>query len=324
MSKAANKTLIGAFVLGSIVLALAVAIILGSGRLFSHNFINVMYFRGSVKGLNVGSPVMFRGVKVGSVSKIELIYDARDLSFLIPVYVEIDPSKMVYVGHKPGTQHTQELISKGLRAQLDMQSFVTGQLMVNLDLFDKDKPAVLIGLDKRYDEIPTIPTSLEMLTKKIQELPFQDLFDRILSVSKGLDRLVNAPDTQQSFKSINQAVRELKKTVQAVNREIDPIMVNLRDSSVSIRSASRNIDASFSGDRGIPTQIDGTLKAARDTLTQADKTLRFMETLVTDKSSVIDDADTALDEVTNAARSIRFLADYLERHPESLIRGKRP
>src|SRR5512136_1149100 len=110
MSKTASKTLIGAFVLGAVALVVILLIILGSGRLFSRSFINVMYFRGSVKGLNVGAPVMFRGVKVGSVKKIELIYDARDLSFLIPVYVEIDPDKMVYVGHKPGTQHTADLI----------------------------------------------------------------------------------------------------------------------------------------------------------------------------------------------------------------------
>src|SRR5512142_3288249 len=112
MSKTASKTLIGAFVIGAVVLAVILLIILGSGRLFSRTFINVMYFRGSVKGLNVGSPVLFRGVKIGSVKRIALLYDALDLSFLIPVYVEIDSSKMVYVGHKPGTQHTADLIKK--------------------------------------------------------------------------------------------------------------------------------------------------------------------------------------------------------------------
>jgi paraquat-inducible protein B len=324
MSKEANKTLIGAFVLGSIVLAVAVLVILGSGRLFSHSFVNVMYFRGSVKGLNVGSPVMFRGVRIGSVKKIELRYDAKDLSFLIPVYVEIDPDKMVYVGHKPGTQHTKELIDKGLRAQLDMQSFVTGQLMINLDLFGKDKPAILVGLDKRYDEIPTIPTSLELFEKKVQELPLQDLLDKIFSVSKGLDRLVNSPDTQKSFQSINQTVLELKKTVQAINGQIGPIMANLRESSDSIKSASRNLDNSLSGERGIPAQLDVTLSTARDALKQADRTLHSVETLVSDRSSMLDDVDTALEEVTNAARSLRYLTDYLERHPESIIKGKSP
>ena len=324
MSKAANKTLIGAFVLGSVVLAIAAATILGSGRFFTPTFINVMYFRGSVKGLNVGSPVMFRGVRIGSVKRIELLYDARDLSFLIPVYVEIDPGKMVYVGHKPGTQHTADLIRKGLRAQLEMQSIVTGQLMVDLDIFPAGTPPVLLGLDKRYDEIPTIPSTFEQYSKKIQDLPIQDLFDRVFSISKGLDRLVNSPDTQGAVTSINRAARELQKTARALNSQIDPIMANVRDSSESFRSASMKIDNALSGEQGIPVQIGQTLSTARDALKQAEKSLHAAELLVSDKAFLVDDVDTALDEVTNAARSFRYLTDYLEQHPESLIKGKQP
>lgn len=323
MSKAPNKTLIGAFVIGSVILAVIAVTVLGSGKFFSQSFINVMYFQGSVKGLNVGSPVMFRGVRIGSVKKIELRYNAKDLSFIIPVYVEIDPDKMVYVGHKPGTQHTRELIDKGLRAQLEMQSLVTGQLAINLDLYGRDKPAVLLGLDDRYDEIPTIPSSLEQLTKKVQDLPIQDLFDKLFSATKGLDRLVNSPDTQESVQSINQTVKELRKTIQAVNLRIEPIMANMSDSTDSLRSASRNIDKAFSGDRGIPARIDMTLSDARKALKQAEKTLQTTEAVITDKSSMLDDADTALEEVTDAARSFRLLTEYLERHPESLIWGKK-
>jgi paraquat-inducible protein B len=322
MSKAANKTLIGAFVLGSVALAIGAAIILGSGNFFTPTFVNVMYFQGSVKGLNVGSPVMFRGVRVGSVRKIELRYDARDFSFLIPVYVEIDPTKMVYVGHKPGTQHTKELIKKGLRAQLEMQSIVTGQLMIDIDLFPADKPAILFGLDTRYDEIPTIPSTFEQYSKKLQDLPIRDLFDRLLSISKGLDRLVNNSDTQGTITSINQAARELQKTAQALNTQINPIMTNVRDSTESFRSASRKIDDALSGERGIPVQIGHTLTTAQDALKQAEKSLRAAEVLVSDKSALFDDVDSAVEEVTNAARSFRYLSDYLERHPESLIRGK--
>lgn len=322
MSKAPNKTLIGAFLLGALILALTMVTVLGSGRLFSQRFINVMYFRGSVKGLNVGSPVMFRGVRIGSVKKIELRYNAKDLSFIIPVYAEIDPDKMVYVGHTPGTQHTRELIGKGLRAQLETQSLLTGQLAINLDMYGSDKPAILLGLDDRYDEIPTIPSSLEQLTKKVQDLPIQDLFEKLDSATKGLDRLVNSPDTQESVQSINQTFKELRKTIQAVNTRIEPIMANMSDSTDSLRSASRNIDKAFTGDRGIPARIDMTLSDARNALKQAEKTLHTTEALISSKSSILDDADTALEEVTDAARSFRLLTEYLERHPESLIWGK--
>ena len=322
MSKSPNKTLVGAFVLGSVGLAIAAVITLGSGRFFTNTFVNVMYFQGSVKGLNVGSPVMFRGVRIGSVKKIELRYDASDLSFLIPVYVEIDSAKMLYVGHKPGTQHTRELIKKGLRAQLEMQSIVTGQLMIDIDLFPTDKPAILLGLDTSYDEIPTIPSTFEQYSKKLQDIPLGDLFDRLLSISRGLDRLVNNSDTQGTITSINHAARELQKTAKALNSRIDPIMTNVRDSSESFRSASRKIDNALSGERGMPMQIEQTLDTARDTFKQAEKSLRAAEVLISDRSTFFDDVDSAVEEVTNAARSFRNLSDYLERHPESLIRGK--
>ena len=324
MGKRASKTLVGAFVLGAVALAVVAVIVLGLGRIFRHPFVNVMYFQGSVKGLSVGSPVMFRGVRIGSVKKIELRYDGRDLSFLVPVYVEIDPATMVYVGHKPGQQHTRELINKGLRAQLQMQSFVTGQLMVDLDFFGREKPAVLFGLDKRYDEIPTIPAEFEELSKKVEDLPIRELFDKLLSVSSGLDRLVNSPDTQTTVQTIKETAKELKKTIAAINAQIAPVMGNIRDSSEAFRSITRNVDAALAGDNGIPVQISQTLKAAQDALRQADKALSSVDALVADKASVLDSADASLEEITNAARSFRILTDLLERHPEALIRGKKP
>lgn len=324
MSKAANKTLIGAFILGAIALAVVAAVILGSGKFMNRSFINVMYFEGSVKGLNVGSPVMFRGVRIGSVKKIELRYDGKNLTFLIPVYIEIDPDKMVYVGHKPGTQHTKDLIAKGLRARLDIQSVVTGQLAVNLDLYHNPKPPILYDLDKRYDEIPTIPSALEEITKTVEGLPVQELFDRILSISKGLDRMINASGTQQTVKSMRGTIQELQITLHTVNEQIGPLMVNLRDTSESFRSASRNIDQAMAGDQGIPVRIRQTLGSAQAALMQVEKTLRSADSLMTEKAAAFDGVDTALDEVTNAARSLRYLTEYLERHPESIITGNRP
>ncbi len=105
MSKQANKTLIGAFVIGSIALLVAAVLILGGGKLFSNKFKVVMFFDGSIKGLNVGSPVMFRGVKVGTVSDINLMLDARALSFQTPVVAELDPARLVLTGGVNVTIH---------------------------------------------------------------------------------------------------------------------------------------------------------------------------------------------------------------------------
>ena len=177
MSKPVSKTLIGVFVVGALALAVAAVMVFGSGKFLAKTIPAVMYFEGSVKGLSVGAPVVFRGVRVGSVTNVELIFDPKKLTFLIPVYIEIDPSKVKTTAKVKGNlEYLQPLVERGLRAQLESQSFVTGQLMINIDFFPDTLPG-LVGLDPRYAEIPTIASTLDQLSKDIQNLPWKDLFD---------------------------------------------------------------------------------------------------------------------------------------------------
>jgi paraquat-inducible protein B len=315
MGKTANKTLIGIFVIGAVALVVIAVVVFGSSRLFSNSFINVMYFEGSVKGLNVGSPVMLRGVKVGFVKKIELRYDARDLtSFIIPVYVEIDPSRMVYIGHKPGTQHTEELIKSGLRAVLEMQSMVTGQLVINLDLFP-DKPAKLYGIDKDYPEIPTIPSGLEELLKTAQQMPLKELMNKIMLSIEGIEKIVSSPKVSSSLNTLDVSLKELSAILVKIDSQAGPVMTNLKDVSLSVKEIARKGE-------GLPEQLDKTLVVAQDALKQAEKALHSIQGFTSDNSTLSQEANVTLREVSGAARSIRILVDYLQQHPESLIQGK--
>ena len=148
MSASGNKTVIGAFVLGALVLAIGGIVALGSGLLFTEKYDCVMFFENSVSGLEVGAPVVFRGVPIGSVKEISIDADPAHLHFYIPVVVEILGGKVKLSVPKSQTQDKnlmdaeksndgnflKNLIDKGLRAQLITQSFVTGQLAVSLDL----------------------------------------------------------------------------------------------------------------------------------------------------------------------------------------------
>src|SRR5512135_2268972 len=143
MSKQANKAVIGIFVVGAIALVVIAIVVLGSGKFFKKTVKAVCYFEGSVGGLNVGAPVVFRGVRIGSVSEIILKVDPSKLIFTIPVYIEIEPDKFEVVGARPTEmkgQNLKTLIDKGLRASLETQSLVTGQMQVGLD-FHPEKPA---------------------------------------------------------------------------------------------------------------------------------------------------------------------------------------
>ena len=317
MSKSANKTLVGVFVAGALALAVAAVIILGSGRLFANNKTMVMYFGGSVKGLNVGSPVMFRGVKVGTVRAIELQFDTKDLSFLIPVYVDIDLDKINVIGDAQGSEaaYFDALIAKGLRAQLELQSIVTGQLMINLD-FNSKTPARFVGIDKKHREIPTTSSGLEELLKTAQELPLKDLFDKLLKSIEGIEKVVNSPHLSSSLASLDASLRNLQTILTKIDREAGPVMANLNDISKSVKEITKNAES-------LPGQMDKTLVTAQETLKQGEKALLSIKNITSENSALAQEAALALREVSNAARSLRHVTDYLQQHPEALIQGKK-
>ena len=146
MSKQANKTAIGAFVVVAVALGVAAIIVFGSGKFFVKKDVYVAYFPGSVKGLRVGAPVVFRGVKIGEVTQIRLYADRRENIVQIPVILEVDPGNFKNMGppEENRREYLEKVIKSGLRAQLQMQSLVTGQLMINVDFYP-DKPATVIG-----------------------------------------------------------------------------------------------------------------------------------------------------------------------------------
>ena len=155
MSRQANKSLIGAFVLGAVALIIASIVIFGSRTMFAETYRNVLFFEGSVKGLKVGAPVVFRGVEIGQVTAIVLQVDPTNLTGRVPVYIEIYQQSIVPLEGAPryDEEFLQALIQRGLRAQLQPQSILTGQLMVNLD-FHPNSPIRLVGFEHRFPEIP--------------------------------------------------------------------------------------------------------------------------------------------------------------------------
>lgn len=327
MSKQASKSLIGAFVLGAIVLVVAGIVVFGSGKFFTKANKSVMFFEGSVKGLQIGAPIMFHGVQIGQVTDIVLEVNRRDLTAFIPVYIEVYQQKIVPIGddHRYDQWFLQDLIKKGLRAQLQLQSFVTGQLMVNLDFYP-NTPIRLVGLEKRYPEIPTIPSGLEQLTKRLEELPLKEIADRLNETLAGINRLVNSRDLQASIGSLNQLLKDTDALVKNLNTEIGPLASNIRGTTDAARAAFVQAEKTLRFDEGAPGQIALSIK---ETLSEANATLKETHTAVKNLNGIaVQNANLGyeigrtLEQIAELSRSIRVLADYLERHPEALLRGK--
>ena len=302
MSKQANKTLIGAFVVGAVVLVVIGILTFGSGQFMREMKKFVLYFDGSIKGLNVGAPVNIRGVKVGEVTDIKVRFEGKDFAVRTPVFIEIDPDSFSEFSEQKAGEYLKRLklnkmvdvlIKRGLRAQLQSQSLVTGQLLVALDFYP-DKPINLVGGETGYQEMPTIPSTMEALTKTIEKLPLEELVTRVMDIVKGIDRVVNSPELQGSISSLNQTLKSAQKLVQNIDEQIVPLSSEAKD----------------------------VIKDTTDTLVQADVTLSNLKKNTAETSTLRYEVDNTLRELSAAARSLHDLTDYLQRHPESLLRGK--
>ena len=229
MSKPVNKTLVGAFVAGALILVVVALAIFGSGKFFTKRNQFVLFFDESVKGLSIGAPVMFRGVKVGQVIRIVLTLDPKKLKAFIPVYIEIEPETVTIIGGREavkGRNMKELIVKRGLKGQLQMQSFVTGQLMVALDFFP-DRPIRLVGLDKKVNEIPTVPTTLVELTKTIQRLDIEGLFKKLEQTVDGIEKIVNSPKVTASLDSLDKTLKDFDLLLVNVNSKIDPLSASL-------------------------------------------------------------------------------------------------
>lgn len=329
MSKQASKSLTGAFVIGALALVVAGIVIFGSGKLFRKAFKNVMFFEGSVKGLQIGAPVVFRGVQIGQVTDIVLDVNARDLTAFVPVYIEIYQQKIVPREGGPGydQQYLRALIEKGLRAQLQPQSIVTGQLMVDLD-FHPNTPIRLVGLEKRYPEIPTIPSGLEQLTRRLEELPLREIADRLNETLAGMNKLVNSRELQASIGSLNQLLHDTDALVNNLRTEIGPLALEIRETTDAARAAFAQAEKTLRFDEGVSGQvassIQESLSAANATLKETQTAVENINAIAVRNANLGYEMGRTLEQIAEASRSVRFLVDYLERHPEALLRGKSP
>jgi len=207
VSERASPTLIGAFLLGAIALIVTSLAVFGGGRFFTEKLTYVAYFPETVSGLHDGAPVNFRGVKVGIVRRIEVQLDARDLSVKIPVYLALQRKRIREVGGTiPKGDLIPELIERGLRAQLQLQSLVTGQLSVQLDILP-DRPARYVDAVGEFPEMPTIPSTLHEFTQTMESLSIQDLVNDARHVLAGLKVLVNSPELSGILSGVDRSSR---------------------------------------------------------------------------------------------------------------------
>ncbi len=372
MSKRANPTVIGAFVIGSLSLVVAMAVALGGGHLFRETMPYVLFFDGSVKGLSVGAPVMFRGVQVGTVTDVRLNIDPENLTVAIPVFIEVDPARIGTPEDKRirhgNTEDVREMIRRGLRARLEMQSLVTGQLAVQFDFYP-DAPLNLKGMDLGVMELPTIPTPMQEMAKAFHSMDLPGLVEKVSAALDDLSTVLASPEMVRGLRAVPVILEETRDLVRDLRRDVSPVLsradATLQDARTLLQNLDRRtedvsgeIQGALGETRGLVRQVSGQVDPLagdlRRVLAEGSTVLEDADRAVNDLSGSADGAierlngvlartetnlgkigkvlDTeprlrhellvAMREIASAARSVRVLADLLQKRPDALLRGK--
>ena len=325
MAKKMNPKLIGGFVIGAVVLAMIGILAFGGGKFLAPTHQAVLFFSGSsVSGLEIGSPVTFRGIKVGTVKGLVVKYDVDNQTLRIPVYIEIELNKIEVISGKRDIKNLQTLVERGLRAQLVIRSLVTGQASIDFD-FHPGTPISLIGAEPGMIELPTIPSDIDLLKanvesvlQKIAALPLDQIAAESLATLKSANELVVNINTQVQPLSddLKSALDEAKLTLKEAHsrlelREGEP-MQNLNNTLIDARQLIDDVDK----------DVGPLAKSALATLEQARHTLLSAQSTLSPDSTLYFQLNRTLREIEAMASSIRVFTDYLQRHPDALLTGK--
>jgi len=262
-----------------------------------------LVFKESVRGLAVGAPVDLRGVTVGEVAKIDVALNAQNSDVSIPVEVQFYPERLRALSRDKARRVQpldsqrllDALVAHGFRAEIKSGSLVTGQLFVALDFFPK-APQASIDWNASPPRFPTVPGSMGELQKQLMHIVQR--FEKVPIEQLG-------GDARKSLQSLDATLKSAEKLLKNVDQSVVP---EARSAIVEARKSLEDV-------RSTLVDVRKTLGDARTTLGGANKALSSEAPLQ------LDLRDT-LREMSRAAQSLRVLGDYLEQHPESLIRGK--
>ncbi len=335
MSRKASPAVIGGFVVGALVLVIAGLLVFGSGKFFADIVPVVMYFEGDVKGLRVGASVDFQGVQIGTVKDIKAMVDPTEVRAHIPVIVELSRDKIQWVGERPtkGSMF-QQMIARGIRGQLQLESMVTGQLFIQID-FHPEAPAKELRIDPltKLPEFPTIPTAMQEVQQtvrkaleKLGDMPLEDIVNSIHTTLQGIDRLVNTPEVLEVVKNLNLTLINAQQLVRNIDKQVAPVATGATETMGTVRSAMGDVGKLVRNADGAVTTLTGDLKetvgAARAALESVQGTLKNVNDVIAPNSPAGYELVKALREFSEASRSLRVLADFLERNPNSILFGR--
>ena len=315
MSEARKPFMIGAFLLGGLVLLVAGIMLLSRDSWFAQPSEYVVYFTGSLDGLDVGADVTYRGVKVGTVREIRLSYDRQLKDVVMPVVVRIDSPNGKSEGKRGFDQFIGQLVERGLRAQLQTPSLLTGKAIVALDMFPRESGYVRAPHDLDLPTIPSVPSRIDQiadvlreLAASLRQLPLQEMAVSAQRTLEAMEKLTNSAELQQGLQSMSQLLAKLDRLSGKLEQQLPPIMDNVQQSSIDLRVAVADIRSAAQTTAQALEQVNALAVETRRSLGP--------------KSEIQYELLQALQELNRASKAMQRTLEGLDQHPQSLIFGK--
>ncbi len=249
---------------------------------------------------------------MGQVIDVKLVFDRQKKDFRIRVLVETETERFYEAGFigddVERKQLFESLLKKGFRAQLKTGNLLTGSQIIIMDFFP-DAPPADLTYEGNYPVFPTVPTPMEEIStkfmrilEKIDNLPLEEIGNDLRDTVHGAKQIAESPEILEALKNLNATLQEAQLLVSDLRTKVTP------EISAVLEKAQQTLEK-------VTPEISAVLNEAQQSLANAEQMLNADSPLQVNMNS-------ALEEITAAARSLRLLMDYLERHPESLLRGK--
>ena len=259
----------------------------------------VSYFKSSVKGLAIGSPVDMFGLQVGNVTDVKLLLNRDTGDAQVRVAMEIQPERVFSdeeMSHGTLTEVTQALVNNGLRAETDSGNILTGSTVISFSFVPNATPEKItmegnaIRLPSKSGGINGIMDSLSTVADKIAAMPLVQIGDNLNNLLAHTDGTVNGPELKDSLKQLSSTLQSVQHLATHADQGITPLMQRLPH---------------------IADELDQTVAHANTLLSSYGGNSDFHHSV-----------QQTLDQLNETARSIRLLVDYLSRHPSSLLLGR--
>lgn len=317
MTESRKPFFIGAFILGGIALLVAGLLLLSRDSLLTRPVEYVVYFTGALDGLDVGADVTYRGVKVGNVRQIALSYDRGLNDVVMPVTIRINTEGARSKNQDRGFDHSIErLIKRGLRAQLQTPSFLTGKAIVALDFFPNQQGYIRDPHIVDLPAIPSVPSSIDQvadvlrdLAQSLKEMPFKETLETANKTLLAFERLASAPETQSGIKSLSASLAHFEKITAQLQQRLPGMLDNVQTGSAELKAALVDVRYAAQSARDALQQMEGMVSDGRRSLgPQSELQYELLQ---------------SLQDLGQASKALQRTAESLEQQPQSIIFGKK-